>query len=48
LKKKSKRKSKDLTKSKEGMASLFDVLGSYTGTYLAGEYEEPVQDADDL
>lgn len=30
------------------MRSNFDVLGSYTGRYLAGDYEEPVQDADDL
>ncbi len=30
------------------MKSDFDVLGSYTGRYLAGEGEEPVQDVDDL
>ncbi len=30
------------------MASGFDVLGSYTGCYLKGEMEEPIQDADDL
>ena len=28
--------------------SEFDPLGSYTGSYLLGEYEEPIQDADDL
>ena len=41
-----KRNKKD--KKPSDMASSFDVLGSYTGCYLAGEYEEPVQDADDL
>lgn len=30
------------------MTSGFDVLGSYTGSYLAGDREEPVQDVDDL
>lgn len=30
------------------MKSSFDVLGSYTGSYIAGENEEPVQDVDDL
>jgi len=30
------------------MTSPFDPLGSYTGTYLTGFYEEPVQDVDDL
>ena len=30
------------------MQSNFDILGSYTGAYLQGELEEPVQDADDL
>lgn len=36
------------TKNKSGMKSSFDVLGSYTGSYIAGEHEEPVQDVDDL
>lgn len=30
------------------MNSGFDVLGSYTGNYLLGRSEEPVQDVDDL
>lgn len=30
------------------MASPFDPLGSWTGTYLLGEFEEPDQDVDDL
>lgn len=30
------------------MSSEFDILGSYTGSYLVGDYEDPVQDADDL
>lgn len=30
------------------LKSKFDPLGSYTGSYIAGEYEEPVQDVDDL
>lgn len=30
------------------LKSNFDPLGSYTGIYISGEYEEPVQDADDL
>ncbi len=30
------------------MFSEYDLLGSYTGSYLIGEYEDPVQDADDL
>ena len=30
------------------MKSNYDPLGSYTGSYLSGEYEEPVQDVDDL
>lgn len=33
---------------KGSMVSAYDALGSYTGVYLAGEYEDPVQDADDL
>ena len=36
------------TKNKSRMKSSFDVLGSYTGSYIAGEHEEPVQDVDDL
>ena len=35
-------------KKKSTMKSEFDVLGSYTGNYLSGEYEDPIQDADDL
>ncbi len=35
-------------KIKENLKSKFDPLGSYTGNYLTGEYEEPVQDVDDL
>lgn len=30
------------------MPSPFDFLGSWTGTYLMGIYEEPDQDVDDL
>ena len=30
------------------MKSSFDPLGSYTGNYLLGRNEEPVQDVDDL
>ncbi len=30
------------------MSSFTDPLGSYTGNYLLGNYEEPVQDVDDL
>ena len=33
---------------KSKMRSSFDVLGSYTGSYIAGVNEEPVQDVDDL
>lgn len=35
-------------RKKRKMASSFDPLGSYTGNYLDGVYEEPVQDVDDL
>ena len=45
-------KKKQVKKSKKQVAdklkSKFDPLGSYTGSYIAGEYEEPVQDVDDL
>lgn len=44
--KKSKKKLKQKVNST--FKSNFDPLGSYTGNYLSGEYEEPVQDADDL
>ncbi|MBR2336782.1 MAG: hypothetical protein IKA61_02430 [Clostridia bacterium] len=44
-KKQSKRNKKDITQK---LKSNFDPLGSYTGSYIAGEYEEPVQDVDDL
>lgn len=30
------------------MPSPYDSLGSWTGVYLLGMYEEPEQDADDL
>ena len=33
---------------KTKMKSPFDPLGSYTGNYLSGNAEEPVQDVDDL
>lgn len=36
------------TKVTQKLKSDFDPLGSYTGSYIAGEYEEPVQDVDDL
>jgi len=39
---------KSTEKKGSEMRSSFDVLGSYTGAYLAGKYEEPVQDVDDL
>ena len=35
-------------KIKSQMVSEYDLLGSYTGSYLTGDYEDPVQDADDL
>lgn len=45
-------KKKQVKKQKKSIAqklkSNFDPLGSYTGSYIAGEYEEPVQDVDDL
>ncbi|MBQ8726635.1 MAG: hypothetical protein IJY84_06020 [Clostridia bacterium] len=44
------KKTKKTTKKKvsQKFVSNFDPLGSYTGNYISGEYEEPVQDADDL
>lgn len=48
---KGKNKDKSPTKKAEmltDMSSPFDALGSYTGKYLFGEYEEPEQDVDDL
>ena len=39
---------KALKRVKKKIVSDFDVLGSWTGNYLMGEYEEPVQDVDDL
>lgn len=30
------------------LKSRYDALGSYTGIDIYNEYEEPVQDADDL
>ena len=41
-------KNKVKTKKDKNLKSPYDPLGSYTGTYLSGEYEEPVQDVDDL
>ena len=45
-------KNKQIKKTKNNLTqklkSEFDPLGSYTGSYIAGEYEEPVQDVDDL
>ena len=41
-------KQKKKKNSKSDMASDFDVLGSYTGSYISGDYEDPVQDVDDL
>lgn len=35
-------------RKEENLKSKFDPLGSYTGNYLTGEYEDPVQDVDDL
>lgn len=46
--KKPKRKKSAKKMPEINMASSYDVLGSYTGCYLSGEYEDPVQDADDL
>lgn len=43
---KSKKKLKKQRQSK--MSSPFDIQGSWTGNYLFGETEEPVQDVDDL
>ena len=45
-----KKKQVKTTKNKvaQKLKSDFDPLGSYTGSYIAGEYEEPVQDVDDL
>lgn len=40
-------KKKKQNKNKN-MKSPFDPLGSYTGNYLLGINEEPVQDVDDL
>ncbi len=39
---------KKKNKASQKMKSNYDPLGSYTGSYLSGEYEEPVQDVDDL
>lgn len=46
MKKKSTKKIK--SKITQNLKSDYDPLGSYTGSYIAGEYEEPVQDVDDL
>ena len=43
-----KKKNSNSKKKEENLKSKFDPLGSYTGNYLTGEYEEPVQDVDDL
>ena len=50
---KTKNKNKTKTKNKinnkaSTMQSSFDTQGSWTGTYFLDEYEEPVQDVDDL
>ena len=41
-------KTKTKTKKEKNLKSPFDPLGSFPGTYLTGEYEDPVQDVDDL
>ena len=46
MKKKDKKQKHQTVQSE--MESSYDVLGSYTGSYLSGELEEPVQDVDDL
>ena len=43
-----KKQSKKIKNKVTQIKSNFDPLGSYTGSYIAGEYEEPVQDVDDL
>ena len=43
-----KKKKAAIPPRKSKMKSSFDVLGSYTGSYIAGVNEEPVQDVDDL
>ena len=43
-----KKRKKKVSVDKSKLKSNFDPLGSYTGTYIAGEYEDPVQDVDDL
>lgn len=45
---KSKKSAKIAIKKKKRLSSGYDLLGSWTGTYLLGEGEEPVQDVDDL
>ena len=43
-----KKRNKKNVKDKQNMKSGFDPLGSYTGNYLLGKNEDPVQDVDDL
>ena len=43
-----KKNKKHKVKKISNMQSSFDTQGSWTGTYLLGENEEPVQDVDDL
>ena len=45
---KTKRKVKKKVMISPAMTSPFDPLGSWTGNYLTGVYELPVQDVDDL
>ena len=41
-------KKRTLGKKGAAMRSEKDMLGSYTGVSAENEYEQPVQDADDL
>lgn len=49
MKNKNKKQTKNISvKKKKPLNSGFDLLGSWTGNYLLGDGEEPVQDVDDL